>query len=208
MTGLWIAVTALALAVVFLALVLAGAVRRLDTLRATVGALSEQMDPPEGAVSEVAHPPSGLPLGAAAPAIEGDRIDGGRWSSAAWAGRKHLVAFADPGCLACEDLVPALVAGAAAGEIVPTVVVAAADPGAWPASWRSPSGAQERVVVLTDAGEAIAATFDSGFTPHVFVIDEGGAVTGKGPADSLEAVRTLLRGSDGVRIVRPGANGA
>lgn len=204
MTGLWIAVAALGLAVVFLALVLAAAVRRMDGLRAEVAALSERLDPPDGAVRGVAHPPSGLPVGAAAPVVDGERIDGGRWSSAAWAGRKYLVAFADPGCLACDDLVPALVAQ----DVAPTVVVGATDPGAWPVNWRPPSGAVDRVVVLADAGGEVAAAFDSGFTPHVFVVDEGGAVTAQGPADSLDAVRTLLRESEGIRIVRPGASGA
>ena len=204
MTGLWIAVTALGLAVVFLALVMAAAVRRIDGLRAEVAALSERLDPPDGAVTGVAHPPSGLPVGAEAPVVEGERLEGGRWSSAAWTGRKYLVAFADPGCLACDDLVPALVAGG----VVPTVVVGEADRGAWPVRWRPPSDAGDRVVVLADAGGEVAAAFDSGFTPHVFVIDEGGAVTAQGPADSLDAVRTLLRESEGIRIVRPGVGGA
>ena len=204
MTGLWAAVTALALAVVFLALVLAAAVRRVDGLRADVAALSERLDPPDGAVTGIAHPPSGLPVGAAAPVVEGERVGGGRWSSTEWAGRTHLVAFADPGCLACDDLVPGLVAGA----VAPTVVIGEAAAGSWPAEWRPPAGAEDRVVVLDDADGAMAAAFDSGFTPHVFVIDEGGAVTAQGPADSLDAVRALLRESEGIRIVRPGVGGA
>ena len=204
MTGLWAAVTALALAVVFLALVLAAAVRRIDGLRAEVAALSERLDPPDGPVTGVAHPPSGLPVGTAAPVVEGERVGGGRWSSTEWAGRTHLVAFADPGCLACGDLVPGLVAGA----VAPTVVIGEAAAGSWPAEWRPPAGAEDRVVVLDDVDGAMAAAFDSGFTPHVFVIDEGGAVTAQGPADSLDAVRALLRESEGIRIVRPGVVGA
>jgi hypothetical protein len=208
MTGLWIAVVVLALAVVFLALVLAAAVRRMDALRAEVAAMTERLDPADGAGGGLVHPPSGLPVGAAAPVVEGERVEGGRWSSSAWAGRRHVVAFADPGCLACEDLVPALLAAAAAGDVPGTVVVGAAAPGAWPATWRSPSGADDRIVVLDDDDGAVAAAFDSGFTPHVFVVDEGGAVTAQGPADTLDAVRTLVRESEGIRIVRPGASGA
>ena len=208
MTGLWIAVAVLGLAVVFLALVLAAAVRRMDALRVEVATLSERLDPADGTEDGIVHPASGLPVGAAAPVVEGERIDGDRWSSAAWAGRRHVVAFADPGCLACEDLVPALLAGAAAGEVPGTVVVGAADPGAWPATWAPPSGAADRVVVLVDVDGEVATAFDSGFTPHVFVVDEGGAVTSQGPADTLDAVRTLVRESEGIRIVRPGASGA
>ena len=161
-------------------------------------------DPADGAVTGVAHPPSGLPVGAAAPVVEGERVGGGRWSSTEWAGRTHLVAFADPGCLACDDLVPGLVAGV----VAPTVVIGEAAAGSWPAEWRPPAGAEDRVVVLDDAVGVMAAAFGSGFTPHVFVIDEGGAVTAQGPADSLDAVRTLLRESEGIRIVRPGVGGA
>jgi hypothetical protein len=208
MTGLWIAVVVLAMAVVFLALVLAAAVRRMDALRAEVAAMTERLDPADGTGGGLVHPASGLPVGAAAPVVEGERVEGGRWSSSVWAGRRHVVAFADPGCLACEGLVPALLAAAAAGDVPGTVVVGAAAPGAWPATWRSSSGADDRIVVLEDDDGAVAAAFDSGFTPHVFVVDEGGAVTAQGPADTLDAVRTLVRESEGIRIVRPGATGA
>jgi len=207
-TGLWAAVAVLALALVFLALVLAAIVRRMDALRSEVAALTARVDPAgDDGASDVVHPASGLPVGAAAPVVEGERVDGGRWTSAAWTGRRHVVAFADPGCLSCEELVPALIEGAAAGEVVPTVVVGAAAPGTWPAAWKPPSGAGDRVVAVTDDAGEIASAFDSGFTPHVFVVDEGGSVTAQGPADSLEAVRALVRGSEGIRIVRPGASG-
>jgi len=208
MTGLWIAVAVLGSTVVFLALVLAAVVRRIDALRVEVAALSERLDPTDGGEGGLVHPASGLAVGTAAPAVEGERLDGGRWSSSAWAGRRHVVAFADPGCLACEDLVPVLLAGAAAGEVPSTVVVGAAAPGAWPPAWAPPSGAADRVVVLPDVDGEVAAAFDSGFTPHVFVVDEGGAVTSQGPADTLDGVRTLVRESEGIRIVRPGASGA
>lgn len=208
MTGLWIAVAALGAAVVFLALVLAAVVRRMDGLRAEMGALSARLDPPDGVGDDLVHPASGLPVGAAAPVVEAERMNGGRWSSSAWVGRRYVVAFADPGCLACDDLLPALVAGAAAAEVPDTVVVGAAAPGAWPVAWRSPSGAEDRVVVLDDHSGEVASAFDSGFTPHVFVVDEGGAITAQGPADSFDAVRMLVRESEGIRIVRPGATGA
>jgi hypothetical protein len=208
MTGLWIAVALLGIVVVFLALVMAAVVRRMDALRVEVAALSGRLDPADGSEGGLVHPASGLPVGAAAPVVEGERIDGARWSSSAWAGRRHVVAFADPGCLACEDLVPALLAGAAAGEVPSTVVVGAAALGAWPPAWAPPSGAADRVVVLPDADGEVAAAFDSGFTPHVFVVDEGGAVTSQGPADTLDAVLMLVRESEGITIVRPGASDA
>jgi hypothetical protein len=208
MTALSVAVVVLGVAVLFLALVLAAAVRRMDALRVEVAGLTERLDPADGVEHGPVHPPSGLPVGAVAPAIEAERVDGGLWSSSAWGGRRHVVAFADPGCLACEELVPALLAGAVAGTVPGTVVVGAADPSAWPSGWAPPAGADDRVVVLADLDGEVAAAFDSGFTPHVFVVDEGGAVTAQGPADTLDAVRALVRGSDGIRIVRPGASGA
>lgn len=208
MSVLWVVVALLAGAIVFLSLVLAAAVRRIDALRVDVATLTEHLDPPDGLESDLVHPASGLPVGARAPRIEGERVDGGRWSSSTWTGRRHLVAFADPGCLACEDLVPALLAGAAAGAVPSTVLVGTAAPGAWPRAWAPPSGAADRVVVLPDVRGEMAAAFDSGFTPHVFVVDEGGAVTAQGPADTLDGVRALVRESEGIRIVRPGASGA
>jgi hypothetical protein len=208
MTGLWIAVGVLAVALVFLSFVLAAMVGRLDALRAEVATLSERFDPMDGTGEPLVHPASGLSVGTVVPTIEAERLDGGRWSSSTWEGSRHVVAFADPGCLACDDLVPALVAGAVAGDVPRTVVVGAAAPGAWPVAWRPPPGAEERVVVLEDADASVAAAFDSGFTPHVFVVDEGGAVTAQGPADSLDAVRALVRDAEGIRIVRPGARDA
>ena len=208
MTGLWVAMALLAVAVGFLALVLVAAVRRMDAIRVEVEALADRVDPGDGVEGGVEHPAAGLPVGAAAPPIEGTRVDGGRWSSSVWAGRRHVVAFADPGCLACDDLVPSLLAGAAAGDVPRTVVVGAAAPGAWPETWTPGSGTEGGVVVLADADGSVAAAFDSGFTPHVFVVDEGGAVTAQGPADTLDAVRALVRESEGIRIVRPGASDA
>jgi hypothetical protein len=207
-TGLWIAVGLLAVVVVFLSLVLAALVRRTEALRSDIAALSQRLDPADGPADGLEHPSSGLPVGSAAPEVVGDRVDGVRWSSAAWAGRKFVVALADPGCLACDDLVPSLIAAAGAGDVMSTVVVGAPVPDGWPEGWRPPSGAEDRVVVLIDVEGTIGEAFDSGFTPHVFVVDEGGAVTAQGPADSLDAVRSLLRESEGIRIVRPGAAGA
>jgi hypothetical protein len=55
---------------------------------------------------------------------------------------------------------------------------------------------------VLDADRAVADAFGSGFTPHVFVVDEGGSVASRGPAGDLPSVRRLLREAEGVRILR------
>jgi hypothetical protein len=188
-TALWIAVAVLGVGIVFTALALAGAVRRIDELRKEMNALAS-------ATSEIEHPASGLPVGSSAPAFEADRLDGERFASSELEGRKHLVVFAEPGCAACHVLVPDLVRAA---TLPPTVVSLGRGSEPWPDDWHPPAGAD--IAVVRDPDGTVAEAFHAGFTPHVFVIDEGGAVSAQGPADSLDAVRTLLREADAIQIV-------
>jgi hypothetical protein len=202
MTALWVVVAALTAGLVFLTLVLAGAVRRLDDLRREVqatNALVAGLTP-----AETEHVASGLPVGVPAPAFEARRLDGAPFSSSIMAGSRHLVAFVDPGCVACDGLVPDLLRAAAAGEVPPAALVApAAD--AWPERWGA--GDADRAVVLRDDG-AVLDGFRVGFTPQIFVLDEGGAVAAQGAADGMSAVRSLLREAEELRIVVPGTDDA
>ncbi len=194
MIALWIAVAVLASGLVFTALALAGAVRRIDELRREMNALVAP-------AAVVEHPASGLAVGTAAPAFQADRADGGRFTSSDLDGRRHLVVFADPGCAECLGLVPELVGAA---DLPPTVVSSGKGADPLPDAWFPAADTRDRVVVVRDADEAVAKAFDVGFTPHVFVVDEGGAVAAQGPADSLDAVRTLLRQAGAIRIVLSG----
>jgi len=198
---LWIAAVAAILTVVFLGLVLAGVVRRLDELRREV----EELRRTQVALADVEHPEGGLPIGSAVPSFDAELETGGRFSSSNMKGSMHLVVFADPTCTACEGLVPPLLDSAAKGDVPPVVVVGMAGR-VWPAGWMPAAGTEDRAGVVRDEGGRIARAFGSDFSPHVFVVDEGGSVTAQGPAGTLAAVRDLLRDAEGIQIIPGGAD--
>lgn len=198
MTALWILVIAAFLVVAFLGLALAGVVRRLDELRKEVDDIRRE----QVVLADAAHIEGGLPVGASAPAFEAPLESGGTLSSSALIGAAHLIVFADPTCESCEALVPDLLGAAADGAVPPVVVVGEAGK-VWPAGWLPPAGSEDRAGVVRDEGGRIADAFASGFTPHVFVVDEGGFVTAQGSAETLAGVRALLRDAEGIRIVGP-----
>ncbi len=196
MTALWIVAVVSLLAAAFLGLALAGVVRRLDELRREVDDLRRE----QVVLAEAAHVEGGLPVGSTAPSFDAPLERGGRFSSSDLNGSAHLVVFADPTCEACEELVPGLLDAAADGAVPPVVIVGEAGK-VWPAGWTPAEGTEDRVGVVRDEGGRIAAAFGSGFSPHVFVVDEGGFVTAQGSAGTLAAVRELLRDAEGIRIV-------
>jgi redoxin len=182
---LWVVVGVLTAAVIFLALALMGATKTVDRLR-------RDLDPGSGA--DVLHHEMGLRVGSPAPPVAGLDAHGQPSDTAGLSGRRHAVVFADPGCGACEALVPSLLAGEAH---VPLVVVAHSSE-AWPDAWGT--GAVE-VQVIFDPEDTIGDAYVVGFTPWVFVVDEGGSVAAQGSAETVEAVRALVREADAIRIV-------
>jgi hypothetical protein len=173
---LWIAIAVLSSAVIFLFLALTGATR-------TVASLKRSLD--GNGADDVVRLRSGLAVGSEAPAIQS--------VSATTSGRRHLMVFADPGCAACETLIPALLTKP---NHTPVVLVGRSGTG-WPERWRPGPGD----VVVFDPDERIANAYSVGFTPHVFVVDEGGSIAAQGPADSVEMVERLLREAAGVQII-------
>jgi AhpC/TSA family len=194
--ALWIAVVVVGAGVLFLAFALAGSVRRLDELRREVAALADGASPMAGMIE---HPPAGLPVGTPAPPFGGPGPDGGTFASSALRGRRHLVVFAETGCAACHDLVPGLVEAA---DLGPIVVVTGPGDEPWPDGWGTADERGDRVRVVSDPAGDVAAAFHTGFTPHVFVVDEGDSIAAQGPADSVAAVRSLLADADQIQIVR------
>ena len=188
----WVLVAVLTVVVVWIGLALLGAVRALAELRGRIEALE--------AAAEPLHLAEGLPVGAPAPpwTIIGRNGD---ITSGELDGRRHLVVFADADCRACDDLVPALVGAAAGRDVPPVVLVGRGDVDATPAGW---FGADVRTGV--ERAGVVSAAFDVAERPHVFVIDEGGAVVAQGGAVTVDDVAALVRASDGIRIV-PGASG-
>lgn len=195
MIALWIAVIVVGAGVVFLSFALGGSVRRLDELRREVAALAADTAPMTGLME---HPAAGLAVGTPAPTLDGAGPRGETVASAATRGRRHLVVFAETGCAACHDLVPALVASA---ELPPVVVVTGPGDTTWPEAWGSAAQRGGRVQVVRDVAGDVATAYHTGFTPHVFVVDEGGAIAAQGTADSLATVRTLLAEADAIQIV-------
>ena len=151
------------------------------------------------------HPAGGLPVGATAPTFEAATPEGWRFRSGAFLGVRHVIALADQGCRACDELVPDLLAAAVEQRVPPvvTIVGAPADEGVW----HAPVGSEDRAVVVLDERGAIARAFDSDFTPHVFVVDEGGSIAAKGPAGDVAAVAGLVREAEGIRIVTEASRG-
>jgi hypothetical protein len=187
-------VVAALVVVAFLALALAGLVRTVEGLRRRVVAL-------EGS-APVRHPAAGLPVGAPAPVFEAQTPRGTTFRSVALSGHRHVIALADPVCAACDHLVPALLSSAEADEL-PRCVVVVVGPDA--GIWTEPAGAEGRAILVLDPDALVADAFGSDFTPHAFVVDEGGSVAAQGPAGDLGAVRRLLREAEGLHIVRPEA---
>jgi hypothetical protein len=180
--GLWIGLGLALGAVVFLAFVLAGALRSMDDLRARLADIEAR--------SAVA-PGRGLSVGSPAPPIEGVApgagVDAPRLS-----GVRHLVAFADPDCAACARLVPDLLRDSP----LPGVIVS--DAARVPAAWRARSDG--RMAVVAD-GRSIADRYQADLRPQVFVVDEGGSIVASAPAGTLEDVRGLVDEAAGVRVV-------
>lgn len=191
----WIVAAVLCVALIWIGLALAGAVRELAALRERVDAL-------EGAAAPI-HLDGGLPIGSAEPLWSVTAPDGAVVASSALAGRRHLVVFADADCRACDELVPAVVRAAAAGALPPLALVGRGRPDATPEAWRGDDPA--RVVVGVERAREVSDAFRVDVSPHVFLIDEGEAVVAQGGARTLADVEALVRGADGIRIV--GASG-
>jgi hypothetical protein len=181
----WLVLSVLVVAVVWLGFAMAGLLREVTALREEIQALT----------SAPIHLAGGLAVGTRVPAWALGDV-----SSASMAGQRHLIVFADADCATCHELVPPLVDAAAAGAVPPTVIVGR-DGRDLPPSWRGP-----QVLAGVERDRAISDAFEVEISPHLFLIDEGGAVVAQGGATTLEDAEALVRSADGIRIV-PGAAG-
>jgi hypothetical protein len=141
----------------------------------------------------------GLPVGRTAPDWVITSDDGGSLAARSLAGTRHVLVFADATCAACDEVVPAAIRAAADGD-VPPVVVIGRDGDELPASWSGPRTGVEH-------GDEVSAAFRVEVSPHIFVIDEGGAIVAQGGAASLQDVEALVREGRGIQVL-PGANDA
>ena len=183
----WVAIAVLAAAVCWLVFAMIGLVREVAALRADVARTNAPI--------ELA---GGLPVGSTGPAWTIQTPDGDV-SSSAYAGKRHVLVFADADCRTCDDLVPD-VARAAAGRGLPPVVVVGRDGAAAPTTWSGPG-----ITAGREHEGAVSDAYRVDVTPHVFVLDEDGAVVAQGEAVTLADVQTLVRDAQGIRIV-PGTS--
>jgi hypothetical protein len=183
----WIVVGVLILAVGWLGLALVGVVREQAALRARVEDLEAAAAP--------LHLPSGLAVGRPAPAWSITTPSGELVTSATLAGLRHVLVFADADCRACDELVPEVVQASTEGALPPVVIVGRGDAATMPAAWRA-------ATVGVEHDGDVSAAFDVEVTPHVFVVDDGGAVVAQGGAVDLRDVEELVTASSGITIVR------
>ena len=190
----WIAACVLLVVVIWLGLALIGAVREIAELRDRVDAL-------EGPGPSPVHLGGGLAVGTLAPAWSIATPGGGVASSSTFAGRRHLLAFADATCRACDDVVPELVAAAGRGTVPPLAVIGRGDAKAAPEPWRA---ADVRVRIGSERGDEVSEAFGVDVSPFVFVVDEGGSVVARSGVATVDDVLRLVREAEGVRIVAAG----
>jgi hypothetical protein len=183
----WALLATLTIAVGWLVFAMIGLVREVAVLRAELASLRTGPIELSG----------GLSVGSVGPpwAIE---TAGGPVASSDYAGKRYVLVFADAGCRTCDDLLPEVVR--AGGEwALPPVVVVGRDGDDVPASWSGPG-----VVAGREADRDVSDAYRVDVSPHVFVLDEDGAVVAQGGAMVLADVEALVRDAQGIRIV-PGA---
>jgi hypothetical protein len=182
----WLIVAALGVVVTWLGLALVGLVRDQSALRARV----EQLE----SVAAPVRLDAGLAVGRRAPAWSITAPSGDVVTSTSVVGRQHLLVFADADCRACDELVPGVVRASTEGTLPPAVIVGRGDAAAMPPSWRNATSGVER------DGE-VSAAFGVDVSPHVFVVDDGGAVVAQGGVVEVHDVEELVAAGRGITIV-------
>jgi hypothetical protein len=187
----WIVIAVFFALVLWLGFAMIALVRTQAGLRARIEDLEASIAPVRIA--------GGLPVGRTAPDWVIVTDDGGSLTASAFTGTRHILLFADATCVACDEVVPAVIRAADDGD-VPPVVVIGREGDDLPASWGGPRTGVEH-------GDEVSAAFRVEVSPHAFVIDEGGAIVAQGGAATLEDVEALVREGRGIQVL-PGADDA
>jgi len=182
----WVAVALVFALVVWLGFALIALIRTQAGLRARIEDL-------EAAITPI-RLDGGLPVGRTAPDWEIGTADGGSLAAASLAGTRHVLLFADTTCRACDDLVPAAVDASTNGALPPVVVIAREDDVAIPPSWAGRWTGVEH-------DDEVSEAFHVDVSPHLFVIDEGGAIVAQGGAATLADVEALVREGRGIQVL-------
>ena len=182
----WVVVTLLFALVLWLGFALIALIRTQAGLRARIEDLEASIAP--------IRLEGGLPVGQTAPDWAITTRDGGSLAGASLAGTRHVLLFADASCRACDDLVPAAVAASTNGDLPPVVVIAREDDASMPASWAGRW-------IGVEQGDEVSEAFRVEVSPHLFVIDEGGAIVAQGGATTLADVEALVREGRGIQVL-------
>jgi hypothetical protein len=188
----WAVVAVLFVVVLWLGFALIALIRTQAGLRARIEDLESTIAP--------IRLEGGLPVGRTAPDWEIATVDGGSLAAASLTGTRHILLFADTSCRACDDVVPAAVAAAEEGALPPVVVVAREGDAMMPASWAGRWTGVEH-------GDEVSEAFGVEVSPHLFVIDEGGAIVAQGGAASIDDVEALVREAAGIQVLPGGSDG-
>lgn len=185
----WVVVAVLGVAVLWLGLALVGLVREQAALRTRIEGLESSSAP--------LRLDGGLAVGRRAPTWSITTPGGDVVTSASLVGKPHVIVFADADCRACDDLVPGVVRASTERALPPVVIVGRGDAAAMPGPWRAAIAGVER-------DRDVSTAFDVEVSPHVFVVDDGGAVVAQGGAVDLRDVEELVAAGGQITIVGDG----
>jgi methylamine dehydrogenase accessory protein MauD len=173
-SGWWTAsyVVLWALVIVLCAVVVALA-RQIGTLHLRLG--------PRGAL-EIDD--EGPPIGDAPPVVVGQNLDGSA-VEVGGPGARRLLLFVSPGCILCEQVLPALPVVARVNSMKP-VAITDVDPIEAARDLRVPRG------VTAVSGPDVAMTYQVPGTPYAVVMDKTGVVRAKGTINNLEQFEGLV----------------
>ena len=175
MDGWWAAsYVALWALVLVLVVVVVALARQIGTLHLRLG--------PRGALEMDDEGPA---LGDAPPPLEAIALDG---SAVEVGGPRHpqLLLFVSPGCMVCEQVLPAVPVVARQGRMQPIVVTDVDE------HETGRAFASKRLDVALVSGRDIVRTYEVPGTPYVVLLDEMGGVRAKGTVNNLEQMEGLV----------------
>jgi thiol-disulfide isomerase/thioredoxin len=166
----------LAGAVVTLALLVLGSMRR-------IAFVLERAESRLSAGTSVS--PGGLAPGAPVPAAAAQRADGSPFDTGELAGRRTIVLFLSSSCTPCEALARELERGEELDAIAAELVVVVPDAEA------AETLGLERVPVVFQPDHALARAFETTTTPHGFLVDASKTVVASATPNTLRDLRML-----------------
>jgi methylamine dehydrogenase accessory protein MauD len=175
MEGWWAASYAvLWLLVVVLCVVVVALARQIGTLHLRLG--------PRGALE---MDDEGPPLGEAPEPVDATDIDGAAVTIGG-PGAAQVLMFVSPGCMLCEQVLPALPAIASTNDLAPYVLTDV------DATESALTFGPKRLSAPVVPAVLIASAYEVPGTPYVVVLDRHGVVRAKGTVNNLEQMEGLI----------------